>query len=179
MSENLDLNATTPEETGTNHVQEPMKSMDTTPVELNNQNETELPTDNQVSEVTSSENMAHVSESIDSVESVEETSATEIETILETPILVEEPVLEAEPVIDIAEITADHIDEIIADDRDIEISEAEKAQLAKLSKEELMGMVAKAAEIENLSDASDEFRRLRKALDIIWSKEYSETTMFV
>jgi hypothetical protein len=174
MSENLDQNATTPEEKGTNNVQETKTSMGTTPVELNNENETVLPTDNQVSEVTSTENIAHISESIDSVESVEETSATEIETVLETPILIEEPVLEAEPLIDLAEITADHIDEIIANDSDIEISEAEKAQLAKLSKEELMVMVAKAAEIENLSDASDEFRRLRKALDIIWSKEYSE-----
>ncbi|MBI3235886.1 MAG: DUF349 domain-containing protein [Bacteroidetes bacterium] len=156
MSENLDVNATTPDETGSNHEQ----LKETMEVITNETENTSELNESPVSEMEASNS--------------QETAAEPIEST--TPVLEVEPIVVESIGIDHVDISVENVDEIIADEMDhhIELTEAEKAALAKLGKAELMNLVAKASEIENLAEASDEFRRLRRALDVIWNAEFQE-----
>jgi len=101
---------------------------------------------------------------------VEETSNTD--EVLAIQEAVENEFETTEP-----ELSMESVHEMLEEAEIIEppaVSEVEKASLANLSKNELVEMARKAAETENLNDAADEFRRIRKFIDLIINKERNE-----
>lgn len=112
-----------------------------------------LPVENAVSDASAPVEEMQTTETLASMNESTESEQTEQELSVET---VQEMLEEA----DLTETS--------------EVSETEKASLANLSKTELVEMARKATEMENLTDAADEFRRIRKVLDLIVNKERTE-----